>query len=583
MIPQKSFDLKNFFLNPISLKQKQYEALRSIAIDNVSIDQAANKFGYKQNTLYSLLRDAKAQRIDLFPAVQKGPAQKRTSPHIQEFIIASRKNNLSTTDIHSLLEKKDVILSARSIERILKDAGFHKLKRRTFKELGKTQKNTIIPQKAENLDFDELEPFYFDCPVAGVFFFIPYIIESSILDIVKNCHLPKSSVIGATQACLSMLLLKLIGEKRLSHIGAYDQEPGLGLFAGLNILPKATYMNTYSCRTSETELFQLQNKIVSSFKNRYPSFYKSSFINLDFHSIPHFGNESEMEKVWCGAKGKSMKGANTVFASDSESNAVLYTKADILRSEEPQEVKNFIAFWKQLNGNLNETLVFDCKFTTYPILDELEEIEKVKFITLRKRHEKLLRETAEIPDKEWQRVHIPIPKRKFQNISVYENKVLLNGCKNYFRQIIVKDHGRNNPTFIISNNFSLPLKDFLTIYAKRWHIENKLAELVSFFNLNALSSPIMTRIHFDILWTVIADTLYHIFAKDLRRFENKLAPTIFKKFIDMPGKVGYDGNKFFVKIRKRAHTPILKDVPKLIKNFTVPWLNNKKLEIIWTA
>ncbi len=35
----------------------------------------------------------------------------------------------------------------------------------------------------------------------------------------------------------------------------------------------------------------------------------------------------------------------------------------------------------------------------------------------------------------------------------------------------------------------------------------------------------MIRIHFDILWTMIADTLYHRFAQDLRRFEDNIAPT----------------------------------------------------------
>ncbi len=45
-------------------------------------------------------------------------------------------------------------------------------------------------------------------------------------------------------------------------------------------------------------------------------------------------DESEMEHVWCGAKGKTMKGANTVFASDAKSNAVIYTRADILRNGE---------------------------------------------------------------------------------------------------------------------------------------------------------------------------------------------------------------------------------------------------------
>jgi hypothetical protein len=63
----------------------------------------------------------------------------------------------------------------------------------------------------------------------------------------------------------------------------------------------------------------------------------------------------------------------------------------------------------------------------------------------------------------------------------------------------VKDHGRVEPTFIITNDEEMKSLDILTIYAMRWHIENKLAELVGFFNLNSLSSPIMIRIYFDIL------------------------------------------------------------------------------------
>ena len=123
----------------------------------------------------------------------------------------------------------------------------------------------------------------------------------------------------------------------------------------------------------------------------------------------------------------------------------------------------------------------------------------------------------------------------------------------------------------------------LEVYAKRWHIENKLSELVSFFNLNALSSPLMIRIHFDIFWTILADTLYHIFAKDLPRFEHCRADTIFKKFINFPGRLKFDGKKFIVEIRKRAHTPILLGVEKLNKPFPVPWLKNKTMEIRWQA
>ena len=108
-------------------------------------------------------------------------------------------------------------------------------------------------------------------------------------------------------------------------------------------------------------------------------------------------------------------------------------------------------------------------------------------------------------------------------------------------------------------------------------------ELVSFFNLNALSSPLMIRIHFDILWTMVADTIYRRFASDLRRFEHQQAPSIFKRFISIPGRVIYKDGMFEIKIRKRSHTPILMGMKKLAQPFHVPWLNNCLLKITWTS
>ncbi len=442
--------------------------------------------------------------------------------------------------------------------------------------------NTLIPEAARPLNLPALSPFRVDCPIAGVFFFIPYIIESGILDIVDQCRLPASNRIAATQASLSILLLKLIGGNRLSHISHYDQEPGLSVFAALHRLPNATYMSTYSCGCSETQVLDFQTQLMRRFVQTYPEFYSSGLINLDFHSIPHYGDESVMEKIWCGARGKTMKGANTVFAQDSRSNAIVYTRADILRSEEAQEIKKFVSYWKSLHGDPGETLVFDCKFTTYNVLDELA-ADQVKFITLRKRNASLLKATSALPQHDWHTVMLPIPKRKYTRLSVYEQPVKLTDCTHTFRQIIIKDHGRSNPTFVITNNDNLSVTQVLDVYAKRWHIEQKLAELVAFFHVNALSSPLMIRIHFDILWTLIADTLYHRFAQDLRRFEHVLAPQLFTKFIDMPGKVVYDGDTFLINIRKRAHTPILKEVEKLQTPFQVPWLNDKSMQIIWTA
>ena len=57
--------------------------------------------------------------------------------------------------------------------------------------------------------------------------------------------------------------------------------------------------------------------------------------------------------------------------------------------------------------------------------------------------------------------------------------------------------------------------------ARRWRVETGIAEAVTFFHLNALSSPILTKVHFDIALTMIADTLYTMLARRLRGFEGR--------------------------------------------------------------
>jgi hypothetical protein len=136
-------------------------------------------------------------------------------------------------------------------------------------------------------------------------------------------------------------------------------------------------------------------------------------------------------------------------------------------------------------------------------------------------------------------------------------------------------HAGGNPGHSQGYSYGLPRQSFTR--------QNKLAELVDFFNLNALSSPIMVRIHFDLLLSVLASFLYRRLAQDLPRFEHHLAPDIFRRFIDMPGKVRFDGHDFEIRIRKHAHTPILLGLKKLQQPIAVPWLEGRSLRVIFTA
>jgi len=142
-LKENGIDLVEFFEKPLSPRQKQYELIRAITIENMSIEKASNKFGYKVSTTYSLIRDVKAGKLKLFPEIKKGPSKRRTSMDVQDKIIKYRNSNLSTPDIEKKLAEENIKISSRTIERILKDAGYGKLKRRTFFELGKPSKNKV--------------------------------------------------------------------------------------------------------------------------------------------------------------------------------------------------------------------------------------------------------------------------------------------------------------------------------------------------------------------------------------------------------------------------------------------------------
>ncbi|MCP3886414.1 MAG: transposase, partial [Propionibacteriaceae bacterium] len=180
--------------------------------------------------------------------------------------------------------------------------------------------------------------------------------------------------------------------------------------------------------------------------------YEGSIVNLDFHTVPHFGEKSVLERHWAGARGKVMKGALTLFAQDAQTKLLLYTRADIQRAESDEQILAFMDFWTKVWRGVKPTLVFDSRFTTYANLSKLNEAG-IKFITLRRRGSRLVASVQSI--KPWKRIHIPHGKRKYPNPLVHDSTVVLRGYDGELRQVIMKNNGREAPTFLISNDTEL--------------------------------------------------------------------------------------------------------------------------------
>jgi hypothetical protein len=383
-------------------------------------------------------------------------------------------------------------------------------------------------------------------------------------------------MIPAANYFLSFLALKLLGTQRYAHMGEHSFDPGTGLFAGLNILPKCTAMSTYSYSIDQVHLLRLQKAFVIQAAKL--GLYDKEVINLDFHTVPHFGEESVLQKHWAGARNKVMKGALTLFAQDAASKLILYTAADIKRQEADDQVLDFFSFWKKMRRGVSPTFVFDSKFTSYSNLSILTN-QGIKFITLRRRGKKLLDNIDQLGP--WQRVQIPHAKRKYPKPLVYESTVEMNNYEGQLRQIIVRGNGREKPAFLISNDFDTPVELIVSNYSRRWRVENAIAEAVKFFNLNMLSSPILIKVHFDIVMTMIADTLYSMLSKKLRGFEECDAPKIYRDFVRGKGKITVKGQEITVTYPKRAHNPILRSVPWHRMPESLTWLDSARLKLVF--
>jgi transposase len=565
----------SFFTHPTADWQRRYEALRAAYVDRLPDKLIAERFGYSPGYVCQLRFRFRHGKVDFSEPVAEGKASRRkVSKDTRDKIVQWRQKHLSAGEIAALLLQEGIELSIRTVERVLAEEGFEKLPRRTQLKIGRTIRGAEIPEKAETVRVAALDGAHYESDGAGVFLFAPFLSQLGISGVIKKAKLPESRAIPAMNYILSTLALKLLGTERYAHVGDHSFDPGLGLFAGLNVLPKCTALSTYSYSLDQDHINRLQEAFVS---NAYRlGVYDKRVINLDFHTVPHYGDKSVLDEHWAGARGRRMKGALTMFAQDSETKLIVYTAADIQSREADDQILSFLPYWTKISKQMNSTFIFDSKFTTYKNLSELNR-QGVKFVTLRRRGCKLLEEADRL--EQWTKITIPHEKRKYPNPLIHESDVELKDYAGKARQIILKGNGHEKPAFLITNDFESPAEVIVADYSCRWHVETGISEAVKFFHINALSSPILLKVHFDMVMTMIADTLYWRLAQNLRGFEKCDANTVFRSFVHGQGVVDVRNGEIKVTYPKRAHNPILRGVAWKHLPESIPWLDDAKLTL----
>ena len=215
-----------------------------------------------------------------------------------------------------------------------------------------------------------------------MFLFLPLLAGLGFDALVRKAEYPGSKMIPADAALLSLLALKLLRKERLSHIDDFNADEALGLFAGLNVLPKKSFATDYSYRTKRKH----QERLLGTWVKKLSPLLlpEAKAFSLDFHPIAYRGDEAVLENHYIPCRGKAHRSIQTFFAQEHENQVFCYANANLTRDEQSQEVLRFADYWKALTGQEPEWLYFDSKLTTYAELSELDSRD-IYFVTIRRR------------------------------------------------------------------------------------------------------------------------------------------------------------------------------------------------------
>lgn len=114
--------------------------------------------------------------------------------------------------------------------------------------------------------------------------------------------------------------------------------------------PKPTAISIYSYNIDRKTIQSFMTDFVSKVNSIDSTLYSGKTINLDFHSIPHHGENPPLDSNWVATKGKRMKSALILLAQDGDSRMLSYVNADIKSEEASNEILKFVDYWTNVKG-----------------------------------------------------------------------------------------------------------------------------------------------------------------------------------------------------------------------------------------
>src|SRR3954464_14964533 len=425
------------FLEPANSTHRQYEALRAFFVDGLSSAEAARKFGYTPGSFRVLVHQFRHQPTrDFFVPTARVGRPPGKQKRLRELVVALRKQNLSVHDISRALAREGQPLSPAAVAAILKEEGFTKLPRRGDEE----RPDGPRPVTAEVADVRQLDlaPRALHTKFGGLFLFLPDLVAADLDGVLARSGLPGSDMVPAACALRSLLALKLFGTARHRHVMSAVLDPGLALFAGLNVIPKRSFLTEDSCRIDPACYPELMRRWFDAVSRL--GLPRGHSFDLDVHTIPFHGEDALIEKHSVSKRSRRQKGILAFVVQDADTRVFCYANGELRKDQQNDEILRFVRFWKERTGHYPRELIFDSKLTTYAKLNELNRLG-IPFITLRRRSPGLVRTIDQTPRSAWRPIELKGVSRQYKHPRILDQRTALSDYDGPVRQVVVTDLG----------------------------------------------------------------------------------------------------------------------------------------------
>jgi hypothetical protein len=521
--------------------------------------------------LLSAVRDFRAGARDFFVSGRPGPKTAPGKDAARPRIIELRAAGHSIDEIAAALAAEGAPLNRTGIAEVIAEQGLPRMWRRPDAERGGPARE--VQARAEAADFAAL-PARAETRLAGLFLAIPDLIALGLPDMVAAAGYPSTPKIPALSYVLSLLALKLTSTRRVSHVYDIAADPGAALLAGLTALPKATALTTYSYRLEHSRqaafLGALDKAAIAA------GLASGEALNLDFHAVMHWGEDPALEKHYVPRRSQRTRSVLTFFAEDAGTHTLLYANADLSKASQNREVIAFADHWKNLTGHDPALLIFDSKLTTQAVLAELDD-RKIGFITLRARHPGVTKALAALPASAWKPMTLGRAGNKTRRIRVHDDPAAaLSAYPRPIRQLAVTGLGRDQPTLLITNRPALPARQVIQSYARRMNIEQRLAEAIQSFGLDALAGAVPLNVDLDVVLSVLAHTVCAALRSRLPGYATATPDTLQRRFLNTGGIIENDRGQTTIRLARRTYSPVLRQA-RLPDTITVPWWEGRTL------